>query len=83
MVAIDVNLKAKSLGIEYDAYHGAEVRLNELLWELGEECTIDQYLAAIKSLPHDQLVAEIRWNHLDRRFPDEFDWNGVKEARPA
>lgn len=79
MVAIDVNLKAKSLGITYDSYHEAEVRLNELLWGLGGKCTNDQLVGAIRSLPHNQQVAEVRWNRLDLRFPGVFDWDGVRK----
>jgi hypothetical protein len=40
--------------------------------------TEEQYISAIKSLPEKQMVALIRWNRLDVRLKDYFDWNGIK-----
>lgn len=75
MVAIDVNLKAKSLGVDFADYLAAEDYLDDLFWKSSGD---DWYIDALKSLPHDKLVAEIRWKRLDRRFPDVFDWDGVR-----
>lgn len=77
-MVIDIEARAKSLGVDYADYRKASDSMNDLLWDLGEDYDVSEYLKAVKSLPEPQMVAYVRWNHLDKRFPAVFTRDGLR-----
>lgn len=77
-MVIDVYEKCRDLGIEYSDYKEA-VRLNGRMiarrMREGDH-TVDTYLDDIKSLPKRPMVALIRYDGLNRRYPEVFDLDG-------
>lgn len=75
----DPEVIAKKLGINLRDYEDADSNLVSSLIKYRGNETQDQFTSAIKSLPDKQMVAIIRWNRFDLQFPDDFDWNGIKQ----
>ena len=75
----DLEMHARKLDISLNDYSAATTAVNRESFKAGPNKTKGQYIDIIKSLPHDQMIAYIRWNRLDRRFSEAFDWNGVRD----
>ena len=75
MTAIDLNAKAESLGIAFEDYRAGSRMVSKALWDYQGKETLEEYIAAVKSVPREQRVAFIRWNNLHKTYPDHFTWN--------
>ena len=78
-MVIDMEARAKRLGIELRDYRDGNAGLSRKIVTYRGKETEDQFKSAIKSLPKKQMVALIRWERFDIQFPDDFDWNGIKQ----
>ena len=78
-MVIDVDAKAKSLGITFEDFRLSEDYMRAEMFKLHGNETDEQYIDLLKSLPKNQLVAQIRWKNLHKGYPDVFDWNGLKD----
>ena len=79
MTAIDLEEKARLLGVSFDDYRRADDAMDEKFWEFDGEWTDNEYIESVKSLDEKAMVAFIRWRKCYEIFPDHFDWNGVVE----
>lgn len=69
---------ARSLGVSFADYLKASESVDEATWALGEDYPVGKFIDIVKSLPEPQMVAYVRWNHLDRRFPAVFTRDGLR-----
>ena len=75
-MVMDVDERCKDLGIDPDARFTAERKVSKAISELWwDEATI-HFEELHKILNEDELLAYIRWNKLDKRFPELFTWDG-------
>lgn len=79
MTAIDVNARAKSLGIDYEDYHTGFAMLDDREQLMDFPIDRDEFIEAVKSIGGKPMVALIRWYRYDERYPEHFDWNGAIE----
>ena len=78
-MVIDVEARAKKLGIDLKDYEEADSEITSSLFRYRGNETEEQFVDAIRGLQDKKLVALIRWNRLDLAYPDDFDWNGIKQ----
>ncbi|MGI6217906.1 MAG: hypothetical protein ACOYIK_09895 [Coriobacteriales bacterium] len=74
MTVIDIKVICDSLGISKDAYFSAADKIADLT-DLLKDFDIEPYF----ELTHDELIAIIRYEKLDKRHPEYFTWDGFTE----
>lgn len=76
----DHRVKARNLGIRLEDYEAGDRKLCEMIAKHRGRTTEQEFVNDVSALPHDEMVAVIRWDRLDLSYPSVFDWNGLRET---
>lgn len=80
MVVRDINKHAEELGIDYRDYASACRKVDEAAFALAGKMDDERMVATLRTFSDAEVVALVRWERIDRRIADVFDWNGLKQA---
>lgn len=76
MTVIDVNAKAKSLGISYSAFISGMKKIYVPFYNVKDEASEGERVAPLLVLTDEELIAVVRWKEWHKAFPNYLDWNG-------
>ena len=74
MTTIYLKVRCDNLGISKDAYVSAADKIADLT-----DWLVDFDIAPYFELTHDELIAIIRYEKLNKRYPEYFTWDGFTE----
>lgn len=77
MTTIDVDEKARNLGVNFDDLRSAVSIANDIYWEHQDD--EEHFGEYAERMTEGELLAIIRWNNLHKCWPQYFTWDGAVE----